>query len=666
SADQGTWKQWDHPQQAPQRRAFAVRLIQQRNPDLIGFQEGEDTQLDYLRANLPEYTIRQQRPSGGSGAENAAFAYSTNRLALLDSGVFSLGPSPGGGYWNNTPGTNFSPWIFFPDMGLGFPRIALWGRFRWRATGQEFLFYTTHFDFNDTPQQGSARLITDDAQSRNRLMPMSPLAMVVGDFNSSQNNNDWKLFTGALTNQGITGDFTDSWQQARGTWTASGTFHGFAGGTPAESDRIDWILHRGGFLATNATVVSDSTPTTNTSTHVVDTLYPSDHYPVTARLCFPAPALDGDGDGIPDALEEAGGKTLSQDADTDNDGLVDGLEDLNGNGLVEGGETDPTSPGDPFNPTDIRHYMMDGILDPASVRLAENNGMDLWWRFDGRYLYVATWDAGDGNDHFIFLSRHPETPVAAPWAKAGQVAQFDAYLADENDNTFCGWFDASGVLVTNLFLARAAAYFENGGRLEGVIDLGALYGTGFTQAFYLAVATYENGTGGALQSPWQVPAGNGDGHLLGTNEFARLVPGDLDSDGTGDAADPDRDGDGLPDSWETVFGLDPLSALGDEGRDGDPDGDGQGNLNELLSGTSPMDSGSFFGCISYDGSGAAWRLHWTPIVGKTCYVYEARAELGFSNGLPWSCIATSSSAALFLDFPPSSSRSAVYRVGLGW
>jgi hypothetical protein len=49
----------------------------------------------------------------------------------------------------------------------------------------------------------------------------------------------------------------------------------------------------------------------------------------------------------------------------------------------------------------------------------------------------------------------------------------------------------------------------------------------------------------------------------------------------------DSDGDGLPDPWETTFGLDPNNASGDDGASGDPDGDGVGNAGELAAGTHP-------------------------------------------------------------------------------
>jgi hypothetical protein len=49
----------------------------------------------------------------------------------------------------------------------------------------------------------------------------------------------------------------------------------------------------------------------------------------------------------------------------------------------------------------------------------------------------------------------------------------------------------------------------------------------------------------------------------------------------------DTDADGLPDSWESQFGLNPNSATGADGTTGDPDGDGASNAAELAAGTHP-------------------------------------------------------------------------------
>jgi hypothetical protein len=50
----------------------------------------------------------------------------------------------------------------------------------------------------------------------------------------------------------------------------------------------------------------------------------------------------------------------------------------------------------------------------------------------------------------------------------------------------------------------------------------------------------------------------------------------------------DGDGDGLPDAWETLYGLDPANATGANGALGDPDGDGRITLLELALGSNPI------------------------------------------------------------------------------
>lgn len=60
---------------------------------------------------------------------------------------------------------------------------------------------------------------------------------------------------------------------------------------------------------------------------------------------------------------------------------------------------------------------------------------------------------------------------------------------------------------------------------------------------------------------------------------------DFDGDGIGDNADTDDDGDGLPDVWETILGLDPRNP--DDG-DEDPDGDGLTNQQEFAFRTHPF------------------------------------------------------------------------------
>jgi hypothetical protein len=84
------------------------------------------------------------------------------------------------------------------------------------------------------------------------------------------------------------------------------------------------------------------------------------------------------------------------------------------------------------------------------------------------------------------------------------------------------------------------------------------------------------------------PDGDADGD--GVQNAIDAFPGDAnesldtDGDGIGNNADPEDDGDGMPDAWEQRFGLDPLNAAD---ASADPDGDGLSNADEHRAGTRP-------------------------------------------------------------------------------
>jgi hypothetical protein len=99
----------------------------------------------------------------------------------------------------------------------------------------------------------------------------------------------------------------------------------------------------------------------------------------------------------------------------------------------------------------------------------------------------------------------------------------------------------------------------------------------------LVITTLKNGTPGQGLTPEQP---------------ARASTVDTDGDGLSDADEPlngtdinkpDSDGDSLPDLWEVEVGLDPRSATGPNGAEGDPDGDGFTNLQEFAGTTDPWE-----------------------------------------------------------------------------
>ncbi|MBN2561739.1 MAG: hypothetical protein JXQ75_12495 [Phycisphaerae bacterium] len=220
-------------------------------------------------------------------------------------------------------------------------------------------------------------------------------------------------------------------------------------------------------------------------------------------------------------------------------------------------------------------WVMDGVLDARASLVASNNGMILYAGVIGEDLYVATWDASEGNDHFVFLANLPGSMEPAPWAKAGQVAGWAAYIGNENDNGWAGWFDASG--GTNIATGGGS------GHLEGTINLVQEFGS-MPDQVYMAVIPYETPDGGALLWEHQVPASQDDDGDLDANEyiaFSTILKGDC-------SGDWELDLDDVPCFVEVLLGTDTDErhvSSADMDASGTPDGaDVQSFVAAMLSG----------------------------------------------------------------------------------
>ncbi len=145
-------------------------------------------------------------------------------------------------------------------------------------------------------------------------------------------------------------------------------------------------------------------------------------------------------------------------------------------------------------------FVIDGNLDDAAGLLTSTGNVNLYAGYSDGKLYVATNTAQSlGKDMFLFASLSPGSNAAAPWAKAGQVAEHDLYLANESSNSWAG--------VTG---NNSSVQLNSGNVLEAVIDLNLEYSS-LPDGIYLAAGAYQTSDNGALEV--QVPAGNGDGNI---------------------------------------------------------------------------------------------------------------------------------------------------------
>ncbi len=200
-------------------------------------------------------------------------------------------------------------------------------------------------------------------------------------------------------------------------------------------------------------------------------------------------------------------------------------------------------------------WVMDGELDAAATLVASNGELALYAGFANGTLYVAGPDAGEGNDHFIFVSAQPGSLWSAPWAKAGQVASWACFLANENNNLWSGWQETSA--------SNASATGGGSGWLEGTLSLPEEFDT-VPDHIYLAFAAFGTADGAPLVVAGQIPASaDGDGNV-DADEYmvfplATVCRGDCNCDGAVNWRDIDYFVAGMNDNvsaWQAMFAPD--------------------------------------------------------------------------------------------------------------
>lgn len=241
------------------RRALVLEFLERYAPDILATQEALDFQIRQILDRFDHWqcvgdgrfrSITSGRTEESGDGEHCAVFFRSDRFRLLETWTRWLSETP------CQPGSR--------GWGAMFPRVVTLARLRSVPDGRTIDIYNTHFDWGQAFLRGSVMLL------RHWLAQSPPGAGLVfaGDFNVDAAHplrrelTEIPLSGGRRLRDAI---------EVRGTDGAHSTRHDFTG---RANERLDWIL------ASSDLPVLDA----KTATRSCRGRYPSDHFPVLARL----------------------------------------------------------------------------------------------------------------------------------------------------------------------------------------------------------------------------------------------------------------------------------------------------------------------------------------------------------------------------------------------
>ena len=229
------------------RRDQLFALLRDEQADVIGLQEALRGQIEEILSAVPGYDyVGVGRSDGRQGGEYAAILYKTARLRVRRSDTF---------WFSDTPTV-----VRSTSWGNRIERTCTWAYFEDRG-GPPFYAFNLHLDHESQPsRERSVALLLARIAERD---PKAPV-VVTGDFNAGEANP---------AAAAMRASYRDSFRALHPEATEVGTFSGFAFGRTV-GDKIDYVFVEPGVEVLEAAIVRSSR----------DGRYPSDHFPVSARL----------------------------------------------------------------------------------------------------------------------------------------------------------------------------------------------------------------------------------------------------------------------------------------------------------------------------------------------------------------------------------------------
>jgi len=300
SGERKTWRQ---------RRATVVNQIVAQDLDVIGLQEANQSPYfeKHLVSGRTQYldVLNGMNAAGGSYAVTAPYPYNSRNGWSNHKCVFKNRAASAGDriiYNTETLGLLAKGAYKYPkqDPRIGVGMLA-WAKLRWRATGQDFLFVTTHLDpTNRTVREAQWSSLISKVNSIKGSLPV----VVTGDFNTQKFSNVAKRFLPRMVNNGY-GDalgqraytngtvprpqsFDQVWLSSLSKFKRDATVWGYEQDRdntrdPRTGNAIDWIFASNNLTIPHYEVVANVDP----ATLRLQGTFPSDHNLITATVRLP-------------------------------------------------------------------------------------------------------------------------------------------------------------------------------------------------------------------------------------------------------------------------------------------------------------------------------------------------------------------------------------------
>jgi endonuclease/exonuclease/phosphatase family metal-dependent hydrolase len=240
------------------RQAMLFDVVREQNADLIGLQEALDDQIAEIIRAIPGYaTVGVGRDDARRGGEFSAILFRADRFRVGEAGTF---------WFSDTPAVPASK-----SWGNSITRICTWARFIDRD-GRGLWHFNVHLDHqSQASRERSTELLWQRVQSR----PFAKEPVIItGDFNVGESNPALVPLTGARV--GGPPSFVDTFRVLRPQEREAGTFSGFKLGVTT-GEKIDYVLVQPTAEVLHAEIIRTSR----------NGRYPSDHFPVVARVRLP-------------------------------------------------------------------------------------------------------------------------------------------------------------------------------------------------------------------------------------------------------------------------------------------------------------------------------------------------------------------------------------------